>query len=313
MPFKNLASLKKVATLNAEVVAIAPDEKARSLAAITSDPVQVAIQPIGAGTAKKKNVSIDEAVDGALIDKRVALVKSGSDIWGLLDIQHSPKIEQVGRDMRSLHNNRRGEMALAIGWDGQGAELQIQGHEVGGRQFVLRGTVRACSLDGSFCYVVVDGPGGGRFREHRGSTPESGTQVRCDLPAAAQGMKTLAGGQQLSALCKPGGDTVCVIRRQGAADLSAKMIGIDTTTVDVAVIESSLFVLGVDGKLRLYDSDTLHRAGDDVATPTCALDLRGSGVPTALASTTKGGNILWVGTKEGDLIRCNAVGRGMDI
>jgi len=145
MPFKKLASAKKLANLGAEVVGIAPLESGSVVAAVTSDPVKVSVHPIGAGNNRVTNVSLDEAQAAALIDKKVAVVKSGDDLWALLDIQHTPKIEQVGRDIRSLHACPKGGTALAIGWDGNGAALGLQNHEVGGRQFVLRGDVRCAS------------------------------------------------------------------------------------------------------------------------------------------------------------------------
>ena len=173
MPFKKLASAKKLANLGAEVVAFAPLESGSVVAAVTTDPVKVSVHPIGAGNHRVTNVSLDEAHGAALIDKKVAVVKSGDDLWALLDIQHTPKIEQVGRDIRSLHGCPKGGTALAIGWDGNGAALGLQNNEVGGRQFVLRGDVRCASLTTERCYVVVDG-GGGQLREHPGGTPESG-------------------------------------------------------------------------------------------------------------------------------------------
>src|SRR5690606_1844002 len=98
MPFKQLSSLKKLANLGERVVALAPLEGDRLMAAITTDPVKVCVHPL-TGNHRITNVSLDEAQDLALLNKNVAVVKAGDELWALLDIQHRPKIEQVGRDI----------------------------------------------------------------------------------------------------------------------------------------------------------------------------------------------------------------------
>jgi hypothetical protein len=314
MPFKSLAGLKKMGSLDAEVVALAPYQPANVCAAFTNDPAKVAVFPFGAGQSKVQNVSLDVLNDGVLIDERVAVVKSGDELWALLDIQHKPKIDPISRAIRALYDNPGGSTALAVGWDGEGAELKIQGSEVGGRQFAIRGNLRAVSMDGTNCYVVADGDGGGKFREHAGSTPESGTQIRCDLPVAAKKMDRLAGGSQVSALCRRGGSEVCVIRKVGAAALEPKIITLDGNVADVAVIETSVFVATSDGKIKVYGADVLHAASDGSnPPPTFELDLRADGAPTRMAATTRGGNRLWVGTKEGEVLRCDAVKGSMSL
>ncbi len=314
MPFKTLASLKKLTNLNAEVVALAPLETASVVAAVTTDPVQVSVHPFTGAKGKVTNVSLDDVNAIALINKAVAVVKSGDDLWALLDIQHTPKMEQVGRDIRSLHYCPKGDTALAIGWDGNAAALVFQNNEVGGRQFVLRGDLRACALSLDATYVVADGAGGGQLRGHPGPTPEPGATMRADLPATAQGMNLLAGGYDLSAVAKSGGDAVCVVQREGASALTVKHLLVDGPVVDVAVIATSLFVLGADGKIRLFDGDTIRQAGDgSPLTPTFQLELRATGQPAVMCATTKGGNKLWVGTKGGDVLCCSAVKGGLNI
>jgi len=262
MPFKTLAGLKKLTNLGAETVAIAPLDAGSIVAAVTSDPVKLSVHAYSGGSGKVTNVALDEAHGAALLNKQVAVVKSGDDLWALLDIQHKPKIEQVGRDIKSLHGCPSGDTALAIGWDGNGAAMAFANNEVGGRQFTVRGDVRCASLSNdNRCYVVVEGGGGGQFRVHPGASPESGAIARADLPAEVLGYDRLAGGDELSALSKLGADSVCVIRKEGAAAFAAKMIGVPGGVVDVAVIRTSLFVLCADGKLRLYDGETLQRAG----------------------------------------------------
>ncbi len=309
MPFKNLTGLKKLTGLGAEVVGIAPLHAGQIVAAVTSDPVKLSVHPISGGSGKVTNVALDEAHDAALLNKQVAVVKSGDDLWALLDIQHRPKVEQVGRDIKSLHACAAGETALAIGWDGNGAALAFANNEVGGRQFALRGDLRAASLADDRCYVVAESGGGGQLRVHPGTTPESGAIGRADLPAEAAGFDRLAGGDALSALSGRGADAVCIVQRAGAS-YHAKMISVPGGVVDVAVIETSLFVLGADGKLRLYASDALAAGA---AQPTFELGLRADGQPSVLTATTKGGNKLWIGSKAGDVIMCSAVKGGLDV
>lgn len=308
MPFKSLASLKKIANLDAEVVAIAPLDSDRICGVATNDPVKVAIYPYAAGTKKEKSVGLDDVSALALINKSVAVVKTGNDIWGVIDLQHSPRIEQVGRDIRALGHFHKGGTALAIGWDGHGAALALEGHEVGGRQFVVRGDIRAVALDASNTYAVVNGAGGagGQLRVHPGQTPESGAKARVDLPSEAMGMSRLAASEGLVALTKRGGDSVCVVRQPGGA-LEPAMLAVPGTVVDVAVIETSLFVLCKDGKLRLYNSEALAKLGTDLVDPNFELDVKVTGEPTVLRATTTGGNKLWIGSKGGDLSRCDAV------
>ena len=308
MPFKSLASLKKIAKLDAEVVGIAPLDSDRICGVLTNDPVKVAIYPYAAGTKKEKNVGLDNVSGLAFINKSVAVVKTGGDLWGVINIQHTPKIEQVGRDIRSLSHFQQGGTALAIGWDGNGAALAIEGHEVGGRQFVLRGDMRAIALDASNCYAVVNGAGGpgGQLRVHPGQTPEAGVKARVDLPSDAKGFNRLAATEGLAVLTKTGADSVCVIR-QPAGGVEPVMLAVPGTVVDVAVIETSMFVLCKDGKVRLYNSETLSKLGTDIIDATFELDPKVTGEPTVLASSTRGGNKLWIGSKGGDLVRCDAV------
>jgi hypothetical protein len=315
MPYKSFASLKKLANLDAEVVDLALLESGSIAAAVTNDPVKVAIYPFAGGAPKIQGVSLDTAHGVALINKQVAVVKSGDELWALLDIQHKPKMEQIGRDMRALYACPAGNTALAIGWDGHGAALAFQNREVGGRQFVLRGDLRAASLRDGITYVIADGPAGGQLRAHPGSTPEAGATMRVDLPPTAAAHDRLAGGHDLSATTRRGGDEVCVILREGSAALTVKTLRAGVGIVDVAVFSTSLVVLGVDGRLRLFDGDRL-RAADDGATlsSTHELALGAQGEPSAMAATSKGGAKLWIGTRGGDVMRCDAVkGSGLDV
>ncbi|MBI4701179.1 MAG: hypothetical protein HY744_08480 [Deltaproteobacteria bacterium] len=313
MPFTNLSSPRKVAGLGAEVASLAALEPANLIAALTTDPVTVSAVPFAGGTSKPSKVALGAATEVALLSKAVAVVRSGDEIWALLDIQHTPKLDQAARDIRSLHANPGGETAFAIGWGGRGAELKMHQHEVVGRDFTLRGELRACAIGAGETYAVVDGPGGGQLRAHPGATPESAPSARADLPADAAPLDRLAGGRELAALFKRGTANACVVRRAGMAPPSAKMVVLDGPAVGVAVIASSLFAIGADGKLRLFNADALQGAGPEPMTPTAVVDVRANGEPTVLAATTRGGNRLWIGTRAGDVIRVDALKRGLDV
>jgi hypothetical protein len=309
MPFAKLASIKQVASGGAAITGLAALESEALVVAVTTDPVKLVL--CGGGAPRVVSVALDEAAEVALLTKMVAVVRSGDALWALLDIAHKPRIDQVGRDIKSLHARPLGEGAFAVGWDGQGAALRLEGREVGGRQFPLRGTVRACAIDGASTYVVVEGSGGGRFRDHPGATPESPDQTRVDLPVAAGGFDRVAPGRELAAVYRRGERQICIVRRRGAAALEAKMLELGESVADAAVIATSLFTAGDDGRLRLYDADTLERTSDGgVAQPTHELALGATGEPAALLATTRGGNKLWIGTSAGELWSCDAVRRG---
>jgi hypothetical protein len=313
MPFSRLSALSKVGNLGADVVRLAALETDRQVAALSTDPVKLGIYPFTGSGSKVINVSLHEASHVALIDKMVAVVKSGDDLWALLDIKHTAKLDQVGRDARALYNCPLGGSAFAIGWDGQGAELVLQNNDVESRSFVLRGDVRGCDVGVEATYVTIDGDGGGKFRVHPGKTPESGAMGRADLPIEARELDQLAGGPDLSVAYRKGSSSVCIIRRIGAGGLEAKMVGLGSSVAAVAVSASSMFVASEDGKLGLYNSDTLHRASQAPTEATNTLDLRASGAPTCVLATTKGGSRVWVGTRDGDVLRCDAARGDMQL
>jgi len=313
MPFSRLSALSKLGNLGADVVGFAALEADRQLVALTTDPVKLAVYPLSGSGSKIISVSLPEASDVALIDKMVAVVRSGDDLWALLNIKHTAKMEKVGRDIRGLYACPSGGSAFAIGWDGQGAELQVQANEVGGRQFVLRGDVRGCDVGIDATYVTIKGEGGGKFRAHPGKTPESGAAGRADLPAEASDLDQLAGGPDLSVAYRKGGSSVCVIRRVGAGAFEAKMVSLESSVVAIAVNSTSMFTAMSDGTLHLYNGNTLHRASMAPTAPTNTLDLGGAGTPTCLLATSKGGNRVFVGTRDGEVLRCEAAKGDMSL
>jgi hypothetical protein len=308
MPFKSIASLQKIASLDAEVVAIAPLENDRICGVLTNDPVKLAVYPFASGTKKEKSIGLEDVTGLALINKSVAVIKTGGELWGVINIQHSPKIDQVGRDIRALAHFANGGMALAVGWDGNGAALAIDKNEVGGRTFVLRGDLRAVALDAVNTYTIVNGAGtaGGQLRIHPGQTPEPGAIARVDLPSDAKGFNRLAASPDLVVLTKAGADSVCIVRAP-TGGVEPVMLAVPGTVADVAVLESSMVVVCRDGKVRLYNSEVLARVGTDIIDPTFELNLKLSGAPTVVTTSTRTGNKLWIGSKGGDLVRCDAV------
>ena len=105
---------------------------------------------------------------------------------------------------------------------------------------------------------------------------------------------------------------MCVCRRVGNG-YDANIMVVEGGVVDVAVIETSLFVLCADGMLRLYDSVALQGVAAGMVDATFEKDLRLDGAPTALTATTRGGNRLWIGSQGGDVVCCDAVKGEMKI
>ena len=308
MPFKALSSVKKVASLAGEVRHIAELAPDALVGVITTDPVTFAILPVGTGTAKTNKIGLSDAHEVAFLSRMVAVVRSSDDLWGLIDIAHTPKMEQSGHNFRSLCASPNGESALALSWDGRGAVLSVRKNDVIGRDFALRGDVTAACLGANECYVVADG----QFRAHPGATPEAAASARADLPPEAKGLDKLKATSDLAVVYKKKSDTVCIVRRQGPK-ANAKMVTFEQHAIDCAVIASSLFMVGEDGKLRLYNGDVLSGATGEPMTPTAVIDTRVDGEPTVLGTTTKRGNTIWLGTKRGELIRLEAVKGGLEM
>ncbi|MBW2523260.1 MAG: hypothetical protein JRI23_03755 [Deltaproteobacteria bacterium] len=317
MPYKHLTAPKQIGTLDGDVVATAQLEPFNRFYVLTNDPVSLAYFPFtgtAAGTGKATNVSLGSVNDLAMITRDVAVVRSEDDLWALLDIQHTAKMDQVGRDIRSLVACPKGETALAIGWDGQGAALGLRQYEVGGRQFTVRGELRSCDMSVAETFVVVDSGAGGQYRIHSGTTPESGAKARADLPADAVKYDQLAGGREMSAAYKKKGNQVCVITRDAANNCAAKIVTVDTQVLAANVAATSLLVIGVDGRVRLFNADTLNRSeSDEPMAPTAAVDVPARGEPSTLSVTLKGGVKIWVGTKAGEVFRLEATTAGLDL
>jgi hypothetical protein len=302
MPFKSITAPRRVTDLGAEVRSAAVLATPSLVAFLTTDPVRLSVHPTS-GTAKVTNVALDGAHEVAFLNRDIAVVRAEDDsVWALLDVTHTPKMDQVARDVRLLCARPSGETAFAIGWDGSATAFTISGHDVVARQFAVRGSVRTADLTATEAFVVVDGGGGGELRVHPGATPEPGATGRAPLPDGAASLDRVRGGQALSALFKRGESAVCVVP-QKAGRLAAKMIDLGAPVVDLAIAETSLIAALADGRLALFDGESIARAGDGPAEPTSATPLGARGEPRALAIAGKQSPVLWIGSSEGTVMQ----------
>lgn len=302
MPFKSIATPKKVHSLDAEIRGAAFLNNPGLVAMISHEPVRLGSIPASGANGKTTNISLPGAESVALLSRDVAVVRASDDaVWALIDITHTPKMDQVARDVRSLSMRPGGETALAIGWDGTATELRLNKNEVDARQFPLRGTVRCCDVGETETYVVVD-DGGGQLRIHPGATPELGASLRANLPAGAAGLDRVRGCPRLVAMYKKGSRTVCVATG-GPGRLNPKLVELEGAPTDVAVLETTMIVSFDDGRVALYDSEAIAAASESgPITAKHILPFPGRGTPTVLMLTSKGGSTLWVGTSGGDVM-----------
>ncbi|MEM6788427.1 MAG: hypothetical protein AAF715_12985 [Myxococcota bacterium] len=311
MGFTRLAAPRVVASLEASVVAFASLGKARRVAALTTDPVHLHVMPLtGSGSAKTTVVALDEARGLALLNPDVAVVLTDDALWSLRDIRHQVRVEVVARDVRALCAHPAGGHALAFGWDGRGIELTAGGDGVDARDFVTRGDIRSAVLSGDHALVAMAGAGGGEgpaFRCHPGTTPESGAVGRADLPLAAAGCDRLRGGPALAVLASPGATEVVLVSGGAMAAPSVGTVDLGHEVVDVGVVETTLFTLGADGRVRMFDGITPDATGAATPTAEVALGLRGR--PTAFHATSAGGARLWGGSDQGEVV-CVAAAKG---
>lgn len=308
MPFKNLASPRKITDLGAEIRSSALLVNPGLVAMISSGPTRIAVQPISGSGGKITNVSLDGAEEVALLTRDVALVRGSDDaVWALLDITHTPKMDQVGRDMRALCMRPSGESALGLGWDGSATNFTLNRHEVDARPFSLRGNLRAADLTETETYAVVDGPDGGQLRIHPGATPEPGAMTRTSLPSEAAKFDRVRGGLKLSAVYKRGSQIVCLVVG-GPNRPTAKLVQLEAKVTDVAVLDTSLFATYADGRVALYDSEAIAAASDaGPVEPKASITLNVAGEPRAALASAKGGATLWVGTSAGAVVSLSIV------
>jgi hypothetical protein len=302
MPYKSLSAPRRVESLDAEVCGAAALESAGLVAMVSSSPARCGFVPVGSGTNKVINLSLDRGDEVAFLSRDVALVRSDNDLWAVLDIHHRAKFERVATNVRSLHGRPSGERALALSWEGHAHEATMSGHEVSARAFALRGNVKLADVGQSDTFVVVEVGGALELRMHPGATPEPGANGRAQLPSEANKFDRLKGGTALSVLYKRGSNEACLVSQIGGR-LHAKMIDVGAPIACAATSETSLVVAFEDGRAALFVGDAIKNAGDGALTATHTLPLGGRGEPTAMVITTKGSATVWVGTSSGEIIR----------
>ena len=208
-------------------------------------------------------------------------------MWALLDITHTPKMDQVARDTRALAFRPGGETALALGWDDSATELRLMKHEVEARQFALRGTHRAIDIGETETYAVVDGADGGQLRVHPGATPEPGASLRANLPQEAASLDQVRGGPRLVAVFKKGNRTVCLCTG-GPNRLTAKLVQLEEAPLAIGVLETSFIATFADGRAALYDCEAIAAAGDNAPiAPKHVTSLGARGKPDASCSRAR--------------------------
>jgi hypothetical protein len=303
MPFKNISTPRKLSTVDGELRGAAFLANPGLVAMLSTSAVRIATFSTSGTPGKVTNVSLDGATSVGLLSRDVAVVRGSDDsVWALLDITHTPKMDQVARDARALAARPGGETALVLGWDDSATELRLNKNEVEARPFALRGTHRAIDIGETETYAVVDGPDGGQVRVYPGATPEPGASLRANLPREAAALDRVSGGPRLVAVWKPGQRTVC-LATGGPVRLAAKLVQLEDVPTALGVLETSFIATFADGRAALYNADAIAAASENgpiAATNIATLGARGK--PEVVLLTAKGGNTLWVGTSTGEVI-----------
>jgi hypothetical protein len=294
MPYKTVSQPRLVASLEGEVTGGSFNRKLGSIVMVGKNPVQVAVVAQSGNPSKVFGVKIDDASDVAILARNMAVVNENGNLWGLLDIEHAAKIDQVGRDCRMMVG--QGEAALALKWDNSCDQLTPGRSEIAVRNFTLRGDTRAVDVGDTECYTVVDG-GEGEFRIHPGSTPEQGSTAKTGLPPGCKNLDRLRGGKFLSAIYRRNDPTVCLIKRAGNR-LEPRMIKLDVPVTDVAVAETSLLVGTKDGRVIVYDGEAIDKSTASLIQAKGERDLGSRGEVRVLLVA---GGSLFVGTSSGEI------------
>ncbi|NUP06675.1 MAG: hypothetical protein HOW73_11525 [Polyangiaceae bacterium] len=300
MPFKTVSQPRRVASVEGSIQGASFHKKLGTVAMVSTNPVQVATVAYTGSPAKHFNVQLDEARDIALLSRDMAVVRTDTDVWQLLDIQHKARIDPLTRDTRMVVGPQ-GDAALALKWDNACEQLTPGKNEVASRTFQLRGDHRAVDIGENECYAIVEA-GEGEFRIHPGGTPEQGSVTKTALPAGCKELDRLRGGRFLSALYQRNNSAVCLIRRAGNR-LDTKMFYLDVPMTDLAVCETSLLVVTKDGRVVLYDSEAIEH-GDGRMEPRSETPLGCRGEPTACVVAHSN---LFVGTSGGDIVMGNII------
>lgn len=295
MPFKTISQPRRVASVEGSVQGASFHRKLGSVAMVSTNPVQVAVIAHTGSPSKVFAVQLEEARDIALLSRDMAAVRTDTDVWQLLDIQHKARVDPLTRDVRMIVGPQ-GDSALALRWDNAGEQLTPGKNEISSRTFQLRGDHRAVDVGENECYSVVES-GEGEFRIHPGATPEQGSVTKVALPSGTKELDRLRGGRFLSALYQRNNTAICLIRRAGNR-MDTKMMYLDVPMTDLVVCETSLLVVTKDGRVVLYDAESIDK-GDGRMDPRSETQLGCRGEPTCCVVAH---SHLFVGTSAGDIM-----------
>jgi hypothetical protein len=302
MSYKNVTAPKLVASLDGAIVGGSFHKKLGSVALVAHNPSGLAIVGQSGSPARTLGVSLDEPSDIALISRDLAAVRSGSQVWSLVDLAHKPRVDPLMDDVKQLVGPQ-GDKALALGWDNRGHELAPGKNDVDVRAFPLRGAHRCVDVGEVETYAIVDGDGDGELRVHPGASPEQGSLTKVALPLGAKRLDRLRGARFLQVAWKRGDATVCAVKRAGNR-MDPKLTRLDAPVNDLVVVDDCFVAATSDGQLRLYDPAAIDAATASRIEPKSTTSAGGSGDPTTLVVA---GTTLFVGTSSGEILTATIV------
>jgi hypothetical protein len=134
MPFKTVSQPRRVASLEGSIQGASFHKKLGTVAMVSTNPVQVVTVAHTGSPAKNFSVQLEEARDIALLSRDMAVVRTDTDVWQLLDIQHKARVDPLTRDSRMIVGPQ-GDAALALKWDNSCEQLTPGKNEVASRTF----------------------------------------------------------------------------------------------------------------------------------------------------------------------------------
>jgi hypothetical protein len=302
MTYKNVTAPKRVASLDGTVVAASHHRKLGTVAFIASNPSGLVLVGASGSPVRPLGLSLDEPSEIALLSRDMGVVRSGSQVWSLVDLAHKPRVDPLLDDVKQLVGPQ-GDAALCLGWDNRGQQLTPGARDVDARAFALRGSHRAVFVGESETYAVVDGDGDGELRIHPGATPEQGSLTKGALPLGAKKLDRLRAAKFVQALFSAGQSSLCIVKRAGNR-LDAKMVRVDAPIRDVAIAEDCVLVATADGRLSLYDPAAIDAATASAIEPKNSNPIGADGEPSLLC--VAGGNVF-VGTTSGEVLLAQLV------
>lgn len=304
MPYKNVSGLKRVATLDGEITALCVNKQLGVALAGSTNLVQIGWIPLTGVNPRTISVSLDEVRDIALLSRDLAVVRCNHAAWALVDLQHKPQVEEIAQDIKSIVQKPQGGSALALKWDNRASELSPGKNEVAVRDFTMRGEVKCADVGESECYVVTDE---NEFRIHPGQTPEQGSTTKVVLPTEAKGLDQVRGSKFLSVVYKRNSSNVAIVKRAGNR-LDVKYVHLGRTACDLVVSETSFLVATNDGKVALFDADSIDKATPSLIEPKFEAPLNCQGEPRII---TMSAATVFVGTSGGEVYQGTAIRKQM--